>query len=147
MKPTFIAVTAFLLLNISLPLHAEDVQVSDISDGKITLIGRLGKPVGTVAMLEGQLVSDPKLANGHITAAVRVNKIGGKGLEKAQIIGLEFRPSQGVPALHANQLVKLSGYEGAAFIGTPDAAREEMSSDASPLDWKLQSIVHVIKIF
>jgi hypothetical protein len=41
----------------------------------------------------------------------------------------------------------LSGYEGAAFIGTPDAAREEMSSDASPLDWKLQSIVHVIKIF
>jgi len=147
MKRTFIAAMASVMLNISFPLHAEDVQVGDISDGKTALIGCLGKAVGTVVTVEGQLLSDPKLVNGHITAALRVNKVDGQQLKSGQIIGLEFRASQGVPAVRANQLVKFSGYEGVAYIGTPTAAREAMSGDASPLDWKLQSVVHVIKLF
>ena len=147
MKRTFVAVMASLMLNISFPLHAQDVQVGDISDGKAALIGRLGKAVGTVVTVEGQLLSDPKLANGHITAALRVNKVDGQQLKSGQIIGLEFRASQRVPALRANQLVKFSGFEGVAYIGTPAAAREAMGSDASPLDWKLQSVAHVLKLF
>ena len=147
MKRTFIAVMASVLLNISFPLHAEDVQVGDISEGKTALMGRLGKAVGTVVTVEGQLLADPRLANGHITAALRVNKVDGQPLKSGQILGLEFRASQGVPALHANQLVKFTGYEGVAYVGTPATAREAMGSDASPLDWKLQSVVHVIKLF
>ena len=146
MKPTFIVVITALLLNISFPLHAEDVQVGDINDGKVMLLGCLGKPVGTVVTVEGQLISDPKAANGHITAAFRANKVDGRELKPAQIIGLEFRASLGLPALRASQLVQFSGYEGVAFVGTPNAARVEMSSDASPLEWKLQSVVHVIKL-
>jgi hypothetical protein len=38
MKKTFIAVIALFLLDISFPLHAEDIQVSDIGDGKITQV-------------------------------------------------------------------------------------------------------------
>ena len=147
MKRTFVVVITALLLNISFPLRAEDVQVGDINDGKVILLGRLGKPLGTVVTVEGQLVSDPTAANGHITAAFRASKVDGQELKAAQIIGLEFRASQGLPALRASQFVKFSGYEAVASVGTPNAARAEMSSDASPLDWKLQSVVHVIKLF
>jgi hypothetical protein len=147
MKRALIAAMALMLCGISLPLCAEEVHADDISDGKTILIGRLGKPVGAVSVLEGQLISEPKAANGHVTAAIRVSKVDGRDLEKAQSIGLEFRPSQGMPPLHANQFVKLSGYEGAAFVGTPDAARADMGNDASPLDWKFASIFHVAKIF
>jgi len=146
MKHILIAVIAPLLLTIPFPLHAQDVQLSDISDHKITLIGRLGKPVGTVVTLEGRLLTDPRFSNGQFTAAFRANKVDGKELAKAQMISLVFRASQGSPALHADQLVTFTGYEGAAFIGTPDAAREAMGSDSSPFDWKFQSLVHVIKL-
>jgi hypothetical protein len=146
MKRTLAAGVALLLLNIAPPLLADDVQIADVSEGRITMIGRLGRPVGTVVTMEGQLIADPKNANGHITTAIRVTRVDGKELPKAQTVGIEFRPSQGMPPLHANQLVKLYGYEGAAFIGTPDAAREDMGGDASPFDWKLSSLFHVIKI-
>jgi hypothetical protein len=75
MKRTFVVVITALLLNISFPLRAEDVQVGDINDGKVILLGRLGKPLGTVVTVEGQLVSDPKAASGHITAAFRASKV------------------------------------------------------------------------
>jgi len=146
MKHILVAVLAPLLLASSLPLRAEDVLVSDINDHKTTLIGRLGKPVGTVVTLEGQLVTDPRASNGLFTAAFRANKVDGKELAKAQMISIVFRASQGSPALHANQFVTITAYESAVFIGTPDAAREAMGSDASPFDWKFASLVHVIKL-
>ncbi len=146
MKRKSLAVIACLMINVSFALQAEEIQIGDITDGKVTLIGRLGKPLGTVETIEGQLISDPKQVAGLVTAAFRASKVDGKPLEKGQIIGLVFRPSAGTPALHANQLVKLSGFEGGAFVGTPDAAREAMSSDASPLDWKFQSTFRVISL-
>jgi hypothetical protein len=42
--------------------------------------------------------------------------------------------------------VKVSCYEGATYIGTPQAARGAPGSDAPPLDWMFQSIIHVIKL-
>jgi len=143
--------TAVILLFIiaNLPtLRAGEVQVSDIG-GQTTLIGRLGKPVGTVVTnIEGQLISEPKQGkSGQTTAAIRVTKVDGKALAKSQTVGLIFRPSEGTPKVHANEIVKFSGYESGAFIGTPEAAREALGKDGSPLDWKFESTIHVIKLF
>lgn len=143
---TFVALIGAVLLSVSFAAHSEEVRVIDISDGKITLIGRLGLPLGTVARVEGQLVSAPKLTNGQIVAAFRVSKVDGKKLTGSQIVGLAFRASRGVPALGAGQLLKLSGYEDASTVGTPEAAREAMGSDASPVDRKFASVVHVIEV-
>ena len=127
-------------------LQAEDVLVSDFGS-KVTLIGRLGKPVGTVTTVEGQLVSEPKLGkSGKITAAFRPSKVEGKPLEASQVIALSFPVSAGLPPVHANDIVRLSGYEGGSFIGTPAAAREPLGADASPFPWKFESAFTVIKI-
>lgn len=130
-----------------LVLHAEEIQVSDIG-GKVILIGRLGQPVGTlVANIEGQLISEPTQGkSGSITAALRVNKVDGKPLAKAQSFGVIFHSSVGLLNLHAKDLVKFSGYESGAFIGTPNAAREALGKDASPFEWKFESTVHVVKL-
>jgi hypothetical protein len=148
MKLKFPAVLLLFIITNSLVLRAEEIQVSDIG-GRVTLIGRLGKPLGTVVTnIEGQLISEPKQGkSGQITAAFRLSKIDGKVLAKTQVVGLIFRISGGIPNVHANEIVKFSGYESAAFIGTPEAAREALGKDASPLDWKLESTVYVIKLF
>jgi hypothetical protein len=148
MKLKFPAVILLFIITNSLVLRAEEIQVSDIG-GRVTLIGRLGKPVGTVVTnIEGQLISEPKQGkSGQVTAALRLSKIDGKALAKAQVVGLVFRVSEGIPKVHANEIVKFSGYESGAFIGTPEAAREALGKDASPLDWKFESTVHVIKLF
>jgi len=62
-------------------LHAEEIFVSDFG-GKVTVVGRLGKPLGTVVTIEGELISEPKAAKtGRTTAAFRVNKVNGKSPE------------------------------------------------------------------
>jgi predicted ABC-type transport system involved in lysophospholipase L1 biosynthesis ATPase subunit len=147
MRLKFPAIILLFIIGNSLVLRAEEIQMSDIG-GQVTLIGRLGKPVGTVVTnIEGQLISEPKQGkSGQVTAALRVSKIDGKALAKAQIVGLVFRASQGMPKIHANENVKFSGYESGAFIGTPEVAREALGKDASPLDWKFESTVFVIKL-
>jgi hypothetical protein len=146
MKPKLIIAIMLCVIGASLFLQAEEIQVGDIGN-KVILIGRLGKPLGTVATIDGQLISEPKQGkSGQITAAFRVNKVDGKPLEKAQIVGLAFRASAGIPSVHANEIVQLSGYEGGAFIGTPDDARDILGKDASPLDWKFQTTIYVIKL-
>ena len=146
MKSKLILAVAILLAAQTNFLRAEDVLVSDFG-GKVTLIGRLGKPVGTVVTVEGQLVSEPKLGkSGRISAAFRANKVDGKALETGQIIALMFPTTGGMPPVHANEIVHLSGYEGGAFIGTPPDAREKMGADASPLSWKFESTLVVIKV-
>ncbi|HTR43343.1 MAG TPA: hypothetical protein VMH87_17155 [Pseudomonadales bacterium] len=146
MKRKIIFTILFLALAAPCLLPAEDVWVTDIG-GSVTLIGKLGKPLGTLAKVEGQMISDPKQSrSGQITAAFRVMKVDGQKLPKAQTIGLMFRSSQGMPAVHAQDLVQLNGYEAGTFVGTPDAVREQMGSDASPLDWQFESLVHVIDI-
>jgi hypothetical protein len=140
-----IAVTILLTGQINF-LQAEDVSVGDFG-GKVILIGRTGKPLGTVVTVEGQLVSEPKPGkNGRVIAAFRVNKVDDKSLETGQVVGLMFPASAGVPPVHANEIVRLSGYEGGAFIGTPAAARAQLGPDASPLDWKFESTIYVIKL-
>jgi hypothetical protein len=125
--------------------RAEEIQVGDIGS-KVIIIGKLGKPLGTVVTVEGQLISEPKLGkSGQVTAAFRVNKVDGKALEKAQIVGLIFRASAGIPPLHAHEIVHLSGYESGAFIGTPNDARDMLGRDSSPFDWKFETTIHVIK--
>jgi hypothetical protein len=148
MKLKFPAVILFFIVTASLALRAEEIQVSDIG-GQITLIGRLGKPVGTVVTnIEGQLISEPKLGNsGRATAALRLTKVDGKVLAKTQTVGLIFRLSEGMPKVHADEIVKFSGFESGAFIGTPDDAREALGKDASPLKWKFESTIRVIKLF
>jgi hypothetical protein len=127
-------------------LHAEEIFVNDFG-GKVTVVGRLGKPLGTIVTMEGQLVSEPKAAKtGRSTAAFRVNKVDGKPLETGQVVGLTFPISLGTPPVHVNDIVRLSGYESGAFIGTPSAAREQLGKDASPLDWKFESTVYLIKL-
>jgi hypothetical protein len=123
-------------------LQAEEVHVGDIG-GKLTLIGRLGKPLGVIAAVDGQLVSEPRQGkSGTVTAAFRVNKVDGKPLEKGQIVGLVFRAST---PFHADELLHLSGYEGGAFVGTPDEARGLLGREASPLPWHFESTIRVIK--
>ena len=130
----------------SLFLQAEEIQVADIGN-KVILIGRLGKPLGTLATIDGQLISEPKQGkSGQVTAAFRVNKVNGQPLEKAQLVGLAFRASAGIPPVHANEMIQLSGYESGAFIGTPDNARDMLGKDASPLEWKFQSTIYVVKL-
>lgn len=142
------AVVLLCVITSSPVLKADEIQVSDLG-GQVTLIGRLGKPVGTViADIEGQLISEPQQSkSGKVTAAIRLNKVDGKALAKAQVVGLEFRASGGMPQAHANDIIRFSGYEGGAFIGTPEAARESLGSDASPLEWKFESVVRVIKLY
>src|SRR5215469_14022497 len=142
MKRKIFFTVLLLTLATSCFLRAVDVQVVDLGD-TVTLIGKLGKPLGTVANVEGQMVSEPKVGrSGQITAAFRVIKVDGQKLPKSQIVGLMFRHSQGVPTVHSQDLVKLSGYEAGAFVGTPDAARDLMGADASPVDWKFESVVY-----
>jgi hypothetical protein len=144
MKRKIFITILLLLLSTSCLLQAVNVSVDDFG-GSVTLIGKLGKPLGTVANVEGQMVSEPKMGrSGQITAAFQVTKVDGQRLPKAKTVGLIFRHSQGTPAVHANDIVQLSGYETGAYIGTPDAARDQMGADASPLDWQFESLVHVI---
>jgi len=148
MKLKFPAVILLLIATTSLALRAEEIRVSDIGD-HVTLIGRLGMPVGSVVTnIEGQLISEPKQGkSGQITAALRLSKVDGKALAKAQTVGLIFRLSEGVPTVHANDIIKFSGYESGAFIGTPDAARDALGKDASPFEWQFESTIRVIKVF
>lgn len=144
MKLKCVHFALLLLCSTNLVLRADEIQVGDIGN-KVTVIGWLGKPLGTVGTAEGQLISDPKLGkSGQITAAFRLNRADGKQLERPQIVGLIFRASEGMPSTHGNQFIKISGYESGAFIGTPDDARDQMGKDASPLDWKFESTIHVI---
>jgi hypothetical protein len=144
MKRKIIAAILFLTIATSGLLQAEDVRVVDIGSG-VTLIGKLGKPLGTLASIEGQMVSDPKQGrSGQVSGALRVSKVDGQRLPKAQTVGLVFRLSQGMPALHAHDIVQISGYESGVFVGTPDSARDAMGKDASPLDWQFESMVYVI---
>jgi hypothetical protein len=137
---------AFIIVSQINLLQAEEIFVSDFGE-KVTVVGRLGKPLGTVITMEGQLVSEPKTAKtGRSTAAFRVSKVDGKPLEAGQVIGLTFPLSMGTPPIHAKEIVRLSGYEGGAFIGTPATARESLGKDASPLDWKFESTVYLIKL-
>jgi hypothetical protein len=146
MKLNLVFALAVFLAGPATLLHAEDVQVSDFG-GKVTLIGRLGKPVGTVAIAEGQIMSEPKLAKtGRSTAVLHVTKVDGQTLAAEQSVAVVFPASVSVSLIHANQVVRLSGYEGGAFIGTPAAAREQMGADASSLSWKFESTFNVIKI-
>jgi hypothetical protein len=144
MKRKIIAAILFLTITTSCFLRAEDVRVTDFG-GNITLIGKLGKPLGTLSKVEGQMISDPKQGrSGQVSAAFRVSKVDGQRLPKAQTVGLIFRLSQGMPALHAHDMVEFSGYEAGAFVGTPDSVRDLMGRDASPLDWQFESVVYVI---
>ena len=144
MKRKIIAAILFLTIATTCFLQAEDVQVTDFG-GSVTPIGKIGKPLGTLANIEGQMISDPKQGrSGQMTAAFRVTKVDGQKLTKAQTVGLMFRHSQGMPGIHAQDIVQLSGYEAGAFVGTPDSARDLMGKDASPLDWQFESMVYVI---
>jgi hypothetical protein len=145
MKPKLVIAIMLCVIGTSLSLQAEEIQVSDIGS-KVILIGRLGKPLGTIATVDGQLISEPTRGkSGQVTAAFRVNKVNGKPLEKAQIVGLIFRASAGIPPIHTDEIIQLSGYKSGAFVGTPDDARDMLGRDASPLDWKFQTTIHVIK--
>ena len=142
MKPKIIA-ALFCVIGIPLLIHAEDVQVDDLGT-KVVVIGKLGKPLGTVVTVEGQLMSDPEPKNGQIIAVLRANKTDGQALSPASNIALLFRHSGGVPELHSHDLVKITGYEAGAFIGTPSAVRDQMGRDASPFDWKFETTFHVV---
>src|ERR1700677_2785937 len=129
----------------SYSLQAEEVRVDDFGDN-VTIIGKLGKPLGTIASVEGQLVSESKQGrSGQISAALYVSKVDDQRLPKGKAVGLIFRFSQGMPAIHAHDLIKLTGYESGAFVGTPDAARDPLGKDAQPSDWQFESMVYVIK--
>ena len=126
-------------------LQAEEVRVDDFGDS-VVVIGKLGKPLGTIANVEGQVISDPKQGrSGQISAALRISKVDDERLPKGKIVGLVFRLSQGMPAIHAHDFVQLTCYESGAFVGTPDAARDTLGKDAQPLDWQFESMVYVIK--
>lgn len=146
MKPTLIIAVTLCVFGTSNFVQAEEVQASDIG-GKVIIMGRLGKPLGTVVTLDGQMVSAPKTGkSGQVTAALRVSEVNGQPLKRAPIIGLIFRPSAGVPSFHVQETVHLSGYETGAFIGTPDGARDSLGSEASPFDWKFETTIRVIKL-
>jgi hypothetical protein len=125
---------------------ADEIQIEDIGS-KTILVGKLGKPLGTVATISGQIISDPKqLRSGQFVGAIRVNKVNGQPLKKAATLGLLFRRSEGIPSVHAHDIVEFSGYESGAYVGTPDDARDQLGTDASPLDWKFETSITVIKI-
>lgn len=145
MKPTLILTLLLGIIGTTGLACAEEIQVDDIGS-KVIIIGKLGKPLGTLATIDGQMISEPKRGqSGHFTAAFRVSKVDGKPLAKGQIIGLMFRSSiQTLPA-HSHDLVQLRGYESGTYVGTPDSARDSLGADASPLDWKFESMFYVIK--
>ena len=144
MKSKLIAI--FLVCSALCSLRAEEIQVRDIGS-KVIIIGTLGKPIGTIATVYGQLVSEPKQGkSGQITAAIRINKVDGKPLEKGQVVGIIFRISAGVPLVHAHDFVQFSRYEAGAFVGTPDKPRELLGKDVSPLDFQFEPELYVIQL-
>jgi hypothetical protein len=141
-----IIITFIFCFSLPLFLQAEEIHIEDLGN-KVILIGKLEKPVGTLATIEGQMISEPTRGkSGQVTAAFRIEKVDGQPLQKQSIIGLIFRASEGIPSIHAQDLVQLSGYESGAFIGTPNEARDALGKDASPLDWKYEASFHVIKL-
>jgi hypothetical protein len=125
---------------------ADEIRTEDI-ESKIILVGKLGKPLGTVVTISGQILSDPKqIRSGQYVGAIRVNKVNGQTLTKAATVGLLFRRSEGIPSVHAHDIIEFSGYESGAYTGTPDDARDLLGTDASPLDWKFETSITVIKI-
>ncbi len=145
MKPKFIVAMLLCIMGVSHFLPAEEIQAGDIGN-KVIIIGKLGKPLGTIATVDGEMISEPKLGkSSRVTAAFRVTRVDGKPLKQGQIVGLVFRTSEGIPPFHANEIVHLSGYESGTFIGTPRDARDLLGKDASPLDWKFETTIYVIK--
>lgn len=145
MKTTLILTLLFGILGTSGLARAEEIQIGDIGS-KVIIIGKLGKPLGTMATIDGQMISEPKRGtSGHFTAAFRVNKVDGRPLAKGQIIGLIFRSSIQTAPAHSHDIVQLRGYESGAFVGTPDSARDSLGADASPLDWKFEPTFYAIK--
>jgi hypothetical protein len=146
MKSKLLIALAICLFAASRGFSAVEIQVGDIGK-KVVIVGRLEVPVGTVVEgIEGQLMTLPRqLKSGQIVGTIRVSKVNGKALSQPSILALHFRTSGGVPPLQKNQLVKISGYESVTYIGTPAGAREDLGSDASSLDWKLESTIYVIK--
>jgi len=57
---------------------------------------------------------------------------------------LIFRHSAGIPTIHLHDIVQLSGYEGGAYVGTPDDARGMLDNEASSLKWKFETTIYVI---
>jgi hypothetical protein len=123
---------------------AQEVQTDDLG-GKVILIGRLGKPLGTVATINGQITTEPRQTkSGTVIATIRVGTVDGNPVGKTEIIPLIFRHSAGIPTIHLHDIVQLSGYEGGAYVGTPDDAREMLDKEASPLKWKFETTIYVI---
>ena len=123
---------------------AEEVRTDDLG-GKVILIGRLGRPLGTVTTIIGQITTEPRQTKGGtVIATIRVGTVDGDPVGKAEIIPLIFRRSAGIPTIHLHDIVQLSGYEGGAYVGTPEGAIGKLDKDASLLKWKFQTGINVI---
>lgn len=112
-----------------------NIPVADI-ESKVKIIGRLGKPLGTVCKVTCEVVIGAKPGSKIIPC--KFLTADGKPLGKSAIIAISVPASIDPPTFKTGDKLALLGYETGSCVGTPAAAREIEKAEASKLQWKFQ---------
>src|SRR5579871_5706552 len=101
-----------------------DISVKELGT-KFRLVGKLGKPLGTMVAIQGLIVEGPLTTLDDGTCIV-VQRIDGKLTQNGPVIKLEEpRASRLVDDLKTGRSCELHGFETGEFVGEPiDAYRE-----------------------
>lgn len=122
------------------------IDAAEITSGQVHVIGRLGRPLGTVCRLEGDFFDGDALGEKPFAGVVllRVARVDGAALERAVL--LPFRPLQrGIlspPPLEGP--FDLWAYETGAYTGVPTAAWQHLPP-MTTTDFSFQTSVVVFK--
>lgn len=106
-------------------------RVSSVDLGRaVTVVGRLGQPLGHVVRIEGAAVESdhPRGKGQDNTLFFRIATVEGRALPKPVVIEIVFFSSSNTRKLLAGERQVLLGYETGRFSGLPDEATPHLSA-------------------
>ncbi len=133
MKLKLLSVLFFLSVS-PLPCLAEDIKADDIGE-KITLVGRLGKPLGKIVEIECRGIPEPprgrRTKHPYWKDSVEVTMVNGTRLKKPITIRFGSFVVGDVPIPKPGKSIRVVGYETGSFTGVPHEAFEHVPSIAT----------------
>lgn len=143
----FLTITILLALTIS-AFAADTIRSTDIGRS-VTIIGKLGQPLGRVIQIEGTPVesTDPLRRQKALMSALllRVNKVQGVALPEPVVIELSFPYDWSEHKLAPGERRVFTGYEGGRFDGIPNEATPHIKNLPASKGWGFSTYFIILK--